>query len=157
MKQIILIFVISIFQTNDLTTQEMVNRIFYDLNYARKDPHKYLEDLNWGSDPITISKKLYKSKEPFILNDSLSRECQLWAEFIAKEQILKHSNTYTSNESISNGQYFDVVFFFISEIHSSSDGHRRHILGQDNNDTQVGIGIAKSINDVYYTVVRTIE
>lgn len=139
----------------DLSIAEMKTYVFEDLNTARADPHFYLESKDFYGKPFTIGKE-YTSKPSFVLNDSLSRACQLYADRLAKEGRLEHSRTNV-NESIGKGCcYWDIVTGYITEFNSSTDGHRKHLLSLNNSDTQVGIGIAISEDGVMYDVIRTI-
>lgn len=156
MRTAVLLILFSInLQAQEISIDSVEQFIFNDLNEARKDPHAYLASKTWGDGEFTISKRLYKSKQSLILDSALSNECRKFAELLSNKKTLFHSRN-GMNESISYTMYYyAAITNFITEFHSDTDGHRRHLLGQDNSDTHVGIGVAIDSEGLYYIVIRT--
>lgn len=155
---LILSFIINNVQSQDLITPQ-VKAIFEEINLARSNPKEYAVTKHLES----LRLDTLKSKLPFALNYNLCKKADYYAYYLSKLKYNHNSVTcehsdFGLNESIN---FCDPLEECVSKLiidKSVKDAdHRFHILGVNNKDTKIGIGVAYCKDLEWYIVVIVTE
>jgi hypothetical protein len=145
-------------QPRNLITNE-VKILVREINTARADPYKYSIDKNIVSERLdTLS-----IKDSLTISYRLCKKAHSYAEYLAnskynKDNITCSHSTLGYNESIAFNTSLDKICKqLILDKNSLFKGHRKHLLGINNKDTQIGIGIGYIHELDWYVVVIVTE
>lgn len=149
--------------TNEIKTRKLilnqVDTLLKEINLVRSNPSNYglLKDLQ--SERLDTLIK----KEPFILDYNLSRKAQNYSDKLSKDLynpnyvICQHS-IMGYNESICFSTSLDkTIYQLILDKTSDTKGHRKHLLGIDNQDNKIGIGISYISSLQWYIIIIITE
>lgn len=165
MKTIILIILYTLSISFTIKSQpknlasDKVKSLLEEINFARSNPKQYAIIQHLDS----IRLDTIPSTKPFKLNYNLCKMANNYAEHLSKAKYnhnsvsCKHSDLGL-NESINFCITLEeCVSKLIIDKSDSSKGHRKHLLGIDNNDSKIGIGIAYIPDLEWYVVVIITE
>lgn len=139
-------------QPKNLITSE-VRLLHKSINEVRESPSLYGSIYDLESERLDTLDQVY----PLLLNYKLCQKAHQYAEYLSKQTDIKHSDM-GYNESIAVNPILNkVIRALIEDKNSIHKGHRFHLLGVNNKDTKIGIGISTIKNSNWYIVVIITE
>lgn len=129
--------------------------ILNEINTARENPTCYSTNNNLKPERLDS----ITSKSHLILDYKLCQKADNYSTKLSKlkynpNYIICDHSTMGYNESIAlNPRLDEIVYSLILDKNVKSKGHRFHLLGVDNNDTKIGIGVSYIKQLDWYIVV----
>ena len=141
-------------------TKTRVNSLFSEINYVRSNSKEYSLVKNLQSEKLDT---LVIDSIPFILNSNLCQKAQKYSDKLAKDKynpnyiVFKHSDLGYNESMAFNDSTGKIIRQLIKDDCSDNKGHRLHLLGVNNNDTKIGIGISYIPSLEWYAVIIITE
>jgi hypothetical protein len=148
-----------------LVSAQPKNLITYDvqflhqlINKARENPSMYGLMYDLEAERLDTLDQV----APLLLNYKLCQKAHSYAEYLSKQVYNDKLNIVHStmgyNESIAiNSVLYKTISSLIEDKNSIHKGHRFHLLGVNNKDTKIGIGISYVKSLQWYIVVIVTE
>lgn len=93
-------------------------------------------------------------KEPLELDYNMCIEARKRASYCASQKNSQHVGSGYRESVLATFNYKTIISEFIFDKGNPDFGHRKHLLGENNNDRKVGISVIKN-GEIYYCVIIT--